>query len=413
MNQLLIHDVAIHLEPLQSRLLVLLIEHRAQVVSLEDIVQKVWQRSHVSDNLVRQVISALRGHLDDNARPYRIIKTIPKQGYLLDIEVTQSKISKPNLGAKINQYWRWGAGVALIGCSVLSGIHYFSHSAPSQRINEVTKLVIHPFTLESEQDSDLSDSIENYLFYGLNSKGIDVYRHRLNSDADQLRGSLTEQGNSYKLTLFLDEGEGQAVKLEKTFTLDDYFTAIGDLATELKTEINHDDWQYQPSNHQVTSVNNLDDWHVISEGIESLYSGSDELDSITAELDEIHQQGRDNYLVDALLSYSSSVEYLKHQDESTKAEALMFAKEAFEQDPRCDISNLSLGLALIINQQYDQAYPYLSYAVETAPSALGYYLLYKVDQKTKNNKGADYYHKRFQSMASKPLDGLFVLSALK
>lgn len=79
MHQLLIHDVAIHLEPLQSRLLVLLIEHRAQVISLEDIVQKVWQRSHVSDNLVRQVISALRGHLDDNARPYRIIKTIPKQ----------------------------------------------------------------------------------------------------------------------------------------------------------------------------------------------------------------------------------------------------------------------------------------------------------------------------------------------
>lgn len=163
----------------------------------------------------------------------------------------------------------------------------------------------------------------------------------------------------------------------------------------------------------MTSVNNFDDWQVISEGIESLYSGSDKLDSIETELDEIHQQGRDNYLVDALLSYSSSVEYLKHQDEGTKAKALMFAKEAFEQDPRCDISNLSLGLALIINQQYDQAYPYLSYAVETAPSALGYYLLYKVDQKTKNNKGAEYYHKRFQAMANKPLDGLFVLSALK
>ena len=88
-NQLVIDDEAIHLEPLQAKLLSYFIENRGRVVSTQQIATDVWQRTHVSDNLVRQVISLLRSQLQDKSRPYRIIQTIPKQGYLFDIEVTQ------------------------------------------------------------------------------------------------------------------------------------------------------------------------------------------------------------------------------------------------------------------------------------------------------------------------------------
>ncbi|GLR04663.1 hypothetical protein GCM10007906_22510 [Vibrio hyugaensis] len=84
----------VHLEPLQARLLSYFIENRGKVLSTQQIADDVWQRTQVSDNLVRQVISLLRSQLQDKTRPYRIIQTIPKQGYLFDIEVTEPSITR-------------------------------------------------------------------------------------------------------------------------------------------------------------------------------------------------------------------------------------------------------------------------------------------------------------------------------
>ncbi len=91
-NQLVIDSEEIHLEPLQARLLSYFIERRGQVVSTQQIAADVWQRTQVSDNLVRQVISLLRSQLQDKSRPYRVIQTIPKQGYLFDIDVSQPNV---------------------------------------------------------------------------------------------------------------------------------------------------------------------------------------------------------------------------------------------------------------------------------------------------------------------------------
>ncbi len=86
-NKLEVDGAELHLEPLQSRLLKYFVENQGQVLTTQQIADNVWQRNHVSDNLVRQVISSLRGQLKDKARPYRTIKTIPKKGYLFDLEV--------------------------------------------------------------------------------------------------------------------------------------------------------------------------------------------------------------------------------------------------------------------------------------------------------------------------------------
>ncbi len=93
-NQLMIDGEEVHLEPLQARLLSYFIENRGKVLSTQQIADDVWQRTQVSDNLVRQVISLLRSQLQDKTRPYRIIQTIPKQGYLFDIEVTEPSITR-------------------------------------------------------------------------------------------------------------------------------------------------------------------------------------------------------------------------------------------------------------------------------------------------------------------------------
>ncbi|MTI12097.1 winged helix-turn-helix domain-containing protein, partial [Sansalvadorimonas verongulae] len=92
-NRLTLDEEDIHLEPLQARLLEFFIEQQGEVLSTRTIADNVWERNQVSDNLVRQVISLLRGQLKDKTRPYRIIKTIPKKGYLFDLEVSKEQPS--------------------------------------------------------------------------------------------------------------------------------------------------------------------------------------------------------------------------------------------------------------------------------------------------------------------------------
>ncbi|MCZ8485641.1 winged helix-turn-helix domain-containing protein [Vibrio lentus] len=91
-NQLVVDSEAIHLEPLQAKLLSYFIENRGQVVSTQQIAADVWRELKCLTIWSDEVINLLRSQLQDKSRPYRIIQTIPKQGYLFDVEVTQPSV---------------------------------------------------------------------------------------------------------------------------------------------------------------------------------------------------------------------------------------------------------------------------------------------------------------------------------
>lgn len=67
----------------ESRILKLLLENRGQVVSKELIVAGTWGDRIVSESSLTQAIAQLRLALGDNGKEQKIIKTIPKEGYLL------------------------------------------------------------------------------------------------------------------------------------------------------------------------------------------------------------------------------------------------------------------------------------------------------------------------------------------
>lgn len=77
------HQSEIPLTPTQGKLLTLLIESRAHVLSKEEILDHVWQGRIVSEQVVFQNISQLRALISDAA-----IKTFPKRGYQWQLEIT-------------------------------------------------------------------------------------------------------------------------------------------------------------------------------------------------------------------------------------------------------------------------------------------------------------------------------------
>ncbi|MGF1690771.1 winged helix-turn-helix domain-containing protein [Photobacterium kagoshimensis] len=465
-----------HLEPLQARMLSFFIQHQGKVQNTRTIAEAVWDRSQVSDNLVRQVISQLRSQLNDQQRPYSVIKTIPKQGYLFDIEVSEhhlplvtaaiqqqleqeidakenqiselqstldnhvkdttrapqphSNINKPDKAPSIQKPSQQQARQSMNRLMILSiiiaallstimGINHFTLpdnenvTVTQDESRKVIPVIFHDIELDQNKDLTVARNVYNYLFFGLNSSNNIVGYHysqltpaarkQLTPDAISLKGWIKETKNGYHLKLLIDipSHSGEIKKLDVTFTKDDFFSAIGDLVLSLKTTISPATPDYSFANHRVTSVQNYNDWQAISKGISLFYQGkgTESFSGLSSELEMIKRQGRDNYLIEALFSYMSSMNYLETKDSEDKRLALSYAKRAFEKNPRCNIANISLGLALIVNNQSEQAYPYLFYAAENSPSPLSYYLLSIADLQANNPKGAEYYYQRFNRLS--------------
>jgi DNA-binding winged helix-turn-helix (wHTH) protein len=70
----------------QFKLLVCLVEHAGQPLSRNELTALVWHRRVIGDNSLSNAIHALRVALEDDGKQQRVIKTIPKKGYVLEAE---------------------------------------------------------------------------------------------------------------------------------------------------------------------------------------------------------------------------------------------------------------------------------------------------------------------------------------
>jgi DNA-binding response OmpR family regulator len=74
-----------HLTRLEFRLLYTLMVHRGQVMSTDNLVERVWRYSGSGDrDLVRGLVKRLRAKIEPEPQQPRYIRTIPGVGYLLD-----------------------------------------------------------------------------------------------------------------------------------------------------------------------------------------------------------------------------------------------------------------------------------------------------------------------------------------
>src|SRR5262245_54665275 len=72
---------AVALEPKAFDLLVLLIGRRGDVVSKQEILERIWADTAVTDNALTRVVAQLRKALGDDFRDARFIETVPTRGY--------------------------------------------------------------------------------------------------------------------------------------------------------------------------------------------------------------------------------------------------------------------------------------------------------------------------------------------
>lgn len=83
----------IALSPLAFDVLVLLIEHRGSLITKQDLFDKVWKDTFVTDNALTRVIKEIRRAIGDEAYTPRYIETVPKRGYRFKAEVAQVAVT--------------------------------------------------------------------------------------------------------------------------------------------------------------------------------------------------------------------------------------------------------------------------------------------------------------------------------
>src|SRR5215510_5840015 len=84
----------IQLEPKAFRLLLFLIENRVRLVEKGEILESVWNGTHVTENALVRAIAKLRQTLGDDPKTPKYIETVPTRGYRFIAEVEVRNVSE-------------------------------------------------------------------------------------------------------------------------------------------------------------------------------------------------------------------------------------------------------------------------------------------------------------------------------
>lgn len=126
-------------EPRVMEVLLFLVQHHGEVVTREQILQSVWPRIEVSDDVLSRSIYQLRKHLGDVTAHPKYIATIPKTGYRLLVPPSYTAPDEPKSEdppRTTSHTMRWAAAgvlamaLAFFGINLMPGPDELAVSAP-------------------------------------------------------------------------------------------------------------------------------------------------------------------------------------------------------------------------------------------------------------------------------------------
>ena len=182
---------SITLEPRAAEVLEYLARHPRQVVSVDDLVDNVWNRRFVGDSPVYRTIADIRRQLGDDARHPEYIETIRKRGYRLvaDVEWIDQEPATPGTDGSTTEVppstaitpatstrSRWPALVAAAAALFVAGFYWLSRDRLDEHQGNATVapiVAVVPF-------ENLSSDGEDYVVRGL----TDAIATRLSSVAE-------------------------------------------------------------------------------------------------------------------------------------------------------------------------------------------------------------------------------------
>lgn len=95
----------VHIQPKAMDVLCCLANNKGDVVARESLLDEVWQRTVVTDEVLTRCISELRSALGDNANKPFYIQTVPKRGYRLLASVNDPEQKTQIADSHSSSFW--------------------------------------------------------------------------------------------------------------------------------------------------------------------------------------------------------------------------------------------------------------------------------------------------------------------
>jgi DNA-binding winged helix-turn-helix (wHTH) protein len=121
---LLLHGRAMPLSPKAFQLLELLLDRRPEAVTKEEILERLWPKTFVSDASLHNVVAEIRAALGDAPRAARFIRTVSRYGYAFhgdarlvstaDVPGQRPSASGPRLVSRRGE-WALSEGATFVG----------------------------------------------------------------------------------------------------------------------------------------------------------------------------------------------------------------------------------------------------------------------------------------------------------
>jgi len=170
--------------PKALQILILLVEKQGEIVSREQLLEKVWHETFVEEANINYTISLLRKSLGDK----KLVQTVSKRGYRFTAEVKKisANPNNENTGVTAQHSFSTGSGnkktrwvlvsTALVSLIFFSGFgYYFWHTTDARKISvsqrNIKTLAVLPFKNlnKTEEENSLSLGLTDSLISRLGS----------------------------------------------------------------------------------------------------------------------------------------------------------------------------------------------------------------------------------------------------
>ena len=213
-----IGDKANHLEPKTMAVLVTLAESGPETVSREKLIERVWPRGHVTDDVLNRCISQLRTVLGDDPKSPRYIVTVPRIGYRLVARV-----------AALHQQ-------SSQGLLVLPFQNLAAHGQDEYLADGLTELLIARLAVVL---NERVISRTTAMAYKNKSREITEIREQLGVKW-LVEGSLLQLGEQLQIVVQLIDAETDAHVWAETWLrpFEDFLSVLNEVSRQVSTAIN-------------------------------------------------------------------------------------------------------------------------------------------------------------------------------
>jgi transcriptional activator of cad operon len=165
-------DEIVRVEARTLRLLLDLAAHAGEVVSIDDLLERVWSGVIVTPDSVYQAVAALRRLLGDDPRRPRYIATVPRLGYRLVAKVApwtdaapEQESPAPSFNLRAGVIAAALGAVILVGGGVIYGQFENGRHSPASTVAKPARVAVLPFldmTITMDQEA-LADEVTEGL----------------------------------------------------------------------------------------------------------------------------------------------------------------------------------------------------------------------------------------------------------